>query len=209
MSTKTAQTDHERRFATYLGLMAACVDDLVVGYVELIGMVARGAGAPHGGGGRSTDAVAAPIRIGVVDAAAAVERVVEQHVPLVRGALRLGLNADAATSRHRRTVDGLRFLGASLRAVYETDPDTGDRLTDALWDARRDVTQYTGEGTRPYRLEDPCEACGQHAVWVNPTSISARCTACGNTAAWSVSQLVHVTVSAQPQQQPRRAMLST
>ncbi len=198
MSTKTAQTDYERRFAAYLDLMASCAADLVVGYVALHGMVARSGSAPAGGGGGGgkRDDVPTPVDLGVVDVMTAVEQTVNRYVPLVRGALRMGLSVDERTARQRRTVEGLRFLGKSLPRVYDVDPVLGDNLADALWGARHDVARYTGEGMRPYRLEQPCPACGSASVWVNPEGIKTRCAACGDTAGWSVSQLVHVTTSA-------------
>lgn len=180
------------RWETYLRHMTRCVEDLLHGYVTLGAMVARdGSAAGGGGGGRAGGAeVPAPVRLEVIDAMSGLEDAVATYVPLVRGTLRMGLRTQDRRTRAERTVDGLRFLGRSLRAVYGDDPDLGDRLTDALWTARADVGRYTGEGLRPFRVERPCAACGATSVWVRPEQLTTRCAACGDRSAASVASVV-------------------
>lgn len=196
-----AARDHEAdRWATYLRHMGRCIDDLLQGYVTLGAMVARdGSTGGGGGGGQSGSEVPAPVRLEVIDAMTTVEQAVGQYVPLVRGALRMGMAKRDSRRREVRTVEGLRFLGRSLQAVYGDSPDLGDRLTDALWSARSDVARYTGEGLRPFRVERPCPACGAPSVWVQPETLTTRCSSCGDRAAASVASLVFSVSTPAPQ----------
>lgn len=190
MSGLDARLEEEARWTHYLDLMGRVVGDLVHGYAALGGLVARGSGSGLSGGGGGGVEIPAPIRLEVVDAGRVVDVVVDECVPLVRGALRMGLWSDRDSDRRRRTVGGLRFLGSTLRQSHEQDPELGNRVTDSLWGARKTVAQITGEGLRPFRLHDPCAECGERQVWVEPGTWKSRCAACGAKRAPATASLV-------------------
>lgn len=175
MSAATATPD---QWAHFLRTMDKAVAELAEGYVALSGMLTPGAGAP-GESGSSSSGIPAPLRLDVIDVMAMVERTVAELVPLVRGALRLGLDTGPRDERIVRTVRGIRFLGRVLQPVYDDDPVLGARVTDELWDARRRVSIVAGEGVRPFRLAAPCQSCGASEVWVRPDRWQTRCRACG------------------------------
>lgn len=187
MTRVTVAEVSAEEWGRFLVLMGKAVDELAEGYVALSGLIGRGSGGEPAVGGSGTVAPA-PVRLEVVDRMAEVEALVVELVPLVRGALRMGLGPVGGEGpRTVRTVRALRFLGASLRAVYEADPVVGERVTDGLWRARARVRVLTGEGRVPFRLAAACGECGAAEVWVRPDRWRSRCRACGHVEAASAS----------------------
>ncbi|GMA24749.1 hypothetical protein GCM10025864_25080 [Luteimicrobium album] len=145
-----ADDDEARRWATYLEKMRGCVEEFVDGYVKLGGLIVReGSPAAGGGGGRSSGAsIPVPVRLEIIDTRAVVDHVVDTHVPIVRGVLRVGLWSDrdrVRGARHRRRAPVPR--GGPV-ARLRRRPDArrhGDRR--ALAGARRGRPAYGGGDT--------------------------------------------------------------
>lgn len=119
-----------------------------------------------------------PLRLDVLDALADIDRYLDELLPLVRGALRLGPGVGEWNSRDSRTdrVRGaLEFIAAGLARVYEEDPVLGDDVSRGAWQLERRAGWIFGDTSRPFALTEPCPACGVPALWVVPDRMVIRC----------------------------------
>ena len=153
------------------------------GYLELQGMLApekRG----HAPGAPSVTP-GLPIAVDVVDTIAEVESMVARHLPLVRGALRLGPAAPVpGTTRVTATVSAILLIGQSLREVAADSPVYAGEVAADVWKLFGRVSRTLGRPrVRPHRVDDPCPACGLPSVWVDPAGLRIACglPSCGYT----------------------------
>lgn len=180
MGQRDVEVEEGRQWARFVQDVARLVLDLREGYITLQTLLQR---ENTGGGDGRGKAVhpPAPIDLDVVDLLAEIDREIDHLVPLARGALKLGLVPPRrGRSRALRTVAGLRFLGDSIRIVWEADQDTGELIVDTLWQLRVRVRSRTSEGHASYRTDKPCSSCGAVAVVVDARRHRARCTECGS-----------------------------
>ena len=135
-----------------------------------------------GGGGPSRTAAPAPLDLAVVDLLEEVHATVRRHVPLIRGALRMGLGtkgpgADSPTSRVMTTAGHLAFMARSLPAVWAESPEYGQEVVSDMWRVWGRVQRALGRpNRRPHRIDDPCPECGELSLWVD---LARLCVACG------------------------------
>lgn len=136
-----------------------------------------------------------PVSLPVLDTIRAVETIVRDRVPLVRGTLRMGITPTSpGMSRTTRTVKGLRFIADALGHVYAEDRTLGDDLTGDIWHLGGRVDRLLGTRRRPYRIGTPCPECGERSLWVDPTHLRLACGVPECRVMWAVSASVPVTV---------------
>lgn len=180
MGQRDVEVEEGRQWARFVQDVARMVLDLREGYITLQTLVVP---ENTGRGGNRSKSVepAAPVDLAVVDLLAEIDREIDHLVPLARGALKLGLVPPRrGRSRALRTVAGLRFLGDSIRSVWEADQGTGELIVDTLWQLRFRIRSRTSEGHTSYRTDKPCSSCGAVAVVVDARRHRSRCTACGS-----------------------------
>lgn len=168
-------------WARFMADVARIVGEVRDGYVRLYGMTTPERASIGDGLSRSGGVSAGvPVALDVLDLIAAVDAVVDELVPLARGAMRLGPRPPRpGRPRIVRTVSGLRFLRDGIRHVWEADPGTGEVIVDRLEEVRARVAGRTREGVPTYRSVRPCEGCGSVSVVVYPARGVSRCVSCG------------------------------
>jgi hypothetical protein len=187
MSDHTAQwaAEDARLLAAHIGRTAGRLEVLAERYAELRTMLAAG------GGGKSADGIVArgpagprvPIRVEVLDTMGEIDGYLAAFLPLVRGALRLGVGAgqwvmtarDGGDARTARVRSSLLFLAGSLGPVYAEDPHLGDDVSRGAWQLERRAGWIFGDRSRPFALVDPCPSCGVAALWVVPERMAIVC----------------------------------
>lgn len=173
------------------------LDALAECYLELEVLVGGRQGGDVGGG--SHVSARPPLDLHVVDLRAAVEGLVGRFVPLVRGALRMGLSAGPAPAPkagERPKVEmppppaapaaALGWLRDALAGVAGEDPDLARELGAAAWGLRGPVERACGRQPRPYRIGEPCPSSGALTLFVDPHRGVVRCVDVDCGAEWPV-----------------------
>lgn len=183
---------HLRAITTWLGRTSEKATELASQWSDLAGFVIPGGGGGDGTGIRATTVhAAAPIRIEVVALRDDIAAWSAQIQPLVYGTLRMGL-----VPRGTDTPTRVRFVGHVLPRLYAEDEALCEEVAAAIWDMHRKaagiIDPIRGTIRRPFRIDDPCPACGELALWVHPARWLIGCGMPACREVWGIDQPVLV-----------------
>jgi hypothetical protein len=202
------EAEDARLLAAHIARTAGRLEVLAERYAELRTMLAAGSGGKVADGmpGHGPAGPRVPIRVEVLDTLTEIDGYLAGALPLVRGALRLGVGSgqwsmgpkDGGDARTARVRAGLLFLASGLARVYQEDPYLGDDVSRGAWQLERRAGWIFGDRSRPFALADACPECGVPALWVVPERMAI---VCGNPACRASRPVhavlpVHVTGSA-------------
>lgn len=167
--------NYERAIATWLKRTAEQARTLGDQWDELAGFVIPGGGAGDGTGRAATKVhAAAPIRVEVVALRDDIAAMARRYYSLVRGTLRMGVAPKGGNA-----PTWLRFIAGALPRLHAEDADLCEEVADAIWShhrkAARIMDPIQGTVRRPFRIDDPCPACGEMSLWVDPAHWRIGC----------------------------------
>lgn len=174
---RLAWSTHRRdALSGYLDRTCAATGQLSVRFVELslaVGQSQRGFDATSGGISSSPAFSSPPLRLDVVAEVAEIERLATDLDLTARRVLSLPGNARSLGLS--ATVKRLRWLAGVIPSVWNSEPSTGHTAAQRIWASHARAGRMLGLVSAAFQIENPCPACHQSSLWVDPDSWSVAC----------------------------------